>query len=170
MSVSESQGKVRWAELIHRDNIHRISAGIFVHIWTQLSGNNAVLYYIVYIFEMAGLTGNTKLIASSVQYIINVVFTLPAILFLDRMGRRPALIGGAFFMMIWLYATAGVMAQYGHYVPGGFDGSSAVTWTMDSTNTEAKAALHLGTNLLVLSFRDLSYSTARKSSIHRNIG
>ncbi|KAJ5601939.1 hypothetical protein N7510_011473 [Penicillium lagena] len=152
MSISESQGKVRWAELIHRDNIHRISAGIFVHIWTQLSGNNAVLYYIVYIFEMAGLTGNTKLIASSVQYIINVVFTLPAILFLDRLGRRPALIGGAFFMMIWLYATAGVMAQYGHYVPGGFDGSSAVTWTMDSTNTKAKAAVIAFTYLLVATY------------------
>ncbi|EHK26748.1 uncharacterized protein TRIVIDRAFT_33863 [Trichoderma virens Gv29-8] len=125
MAVAESQGEVKWAELIHPDNIHRISNGIFVHIWTQLSGNNALLYYIVYIFQMAGLTGNVKLIASSVQYIINVVFTLPAIFFLDRIGRRPALIGGAFFMMIWLYSTAGVMAQYGHYVPGGFDGSTA---------------------------------------------
>lgn len=44
MSVSESEGKVRWVELIHHDNIHRISAGIFVHIWTQLTGNNAGSY------------------------------------------------------------------------------------------------------------------------------
>ncbi|KAK4071904.1 hypothetical protein Trihar35433_3968 [Trichoderma harzianum] len=152
MAVSESQGEVKWAELIHPDNIHRISNGIFVHIWTQLSGNNALLYYIVYIFQMAGLTGNVKLIASSVQYIINVVFTLPAILFLDRIGRRPALIGGAFFMMIWLYSTAGVMAQYGHYVPGGFDGSSAVTWTMNDDAKSAKAAVIAFTYLLVATY------------------
>lgn len=61
---------------------------------------------------MAGLMGNVKLIASSVQY-INVIFTLPVIFFLDHIGRHPALIGGAFFMMIWLYSTASVMARYG---------------------------------------------------------
>ncbi|KAL6887164.1 sugar transporter domain-containing protein [Trichoderma longibrachiatum] len=152
MAVAESQGQVTWAELIHRDNILRISNGIFVHIWTQLSGNNALLYYIVYIFQMAGLTGNVKLIASSIQYVINVVFTLPAILLLDRIGRRPALVGGAFFMMIWLYSTAGVMAQYGHHVPGGFDGSSAVTWTMDDDATSAKAAVIAFTYLLVATY------------------
>ena len=29
-----------------------------------------MMYYIVYIFEMAGLTGNQNLVAASIQYII----------------------------------------------------------------------------------------------------
>lgn len=48
---------------------------------------------------MAGLTGNIKLTAASIQYVINVVMTLPAILFLDKIGRRPALLFGSVMMM-----------------------------------------------------------------------
>ncbi len=33
------------------------------------------------------------------------MLTLPAILYLDRVGRRPALIFGAFFMMTWLFIS-----------------------------------------------------------------
>lgn len=42
MEIRRAQGNVRWRELVERKNINRISSGIFVHIWTQLSGNNAV--------------------------------------------------------------------------------------------------------------------------------
>jgi len=46
------------------------------------------MYYITYIFAMAGYSGNANLLASSIQYIINVIMTVPALLFLDRWGRR----------------------------------------------------------------------------------
>lgn len=48
IAVGQSRGDVRWSELIQRENVRRISCGISVHIWTQLSGNNAILYYVVY--------------------------------------------------------------------------------------------------------------------------
>ena len=67
-----------------------------------------IILYHVYIPDV-GLTGNTKLIAASIQYVINVVMTLPAILFLDRIGRRPALVFGSVMMMTWLYATAALL-------------------------------------------------------------
>jgi hypothetical protein len=37
---------------------------------------------------MAGLSGNANLIACSINYVINVGVTIPALLFIDRMGRR----------------------------------------------------------------------------------
>lgn len=37
-------------------------------------------YYITYVFGMAGLTGDINLIASSIQYIINVLTTIPALI------------------------------------------------------------------------------------------
>jgi MFS family permease len=61
---------------------------------------------------MAGL-GSSVLLPSSIQYIINVVMTVPALLFVDRWGRRPTLLVGAFLMMTWLFVNAGLLASYG---------------------------------------------------------
>jgi hypothetical protein len=39
-------------ELFNSRNIIRVHCGIFTHIWSQLSGTNAMMYYIVYIFQV----------------------------------------------------------------------------------------------------------------------
>ncbi|KFZ16938.1 hypothetical protein V502_04819, partial [Pseudogymnoascus sp. VKM F-4520 (FW-2644)] len=50
---------------------------------------------------------------ASIQYIINVVFTLPAIIYLDRWGRRPTLLVGSFLMMVFLLINGALQAVYG---------------------------------------------------------
>jgi MFS family permease len=72
--------------------------------------------YITYIFTMAGL-GNDVLLPSSIQFIINVVMTVPALLYVDRWGRRPTMLAGAFLMMMWLFINAGLLASYGTVPP-----------------------------------------------------
>ena len=54
---------------------------------------------------MQGANIASPLLTASIQYIINVALTLPAILFLDRWGRRPPLVLGAFGMMTWLFIS-----------------------------------------------------------------
>ena len=81
---------------------------------------------------MAGLSGNFALIAASIQYVINVVMTLPALLFMDRWPRRKVMMIGSFVMATWLFIEAALMASYGHAVPGGLNGISSVTWTVDN--------------------------------------
>ena len=72
---------------------------------------------------MAGLTGNALLVSSSIQYIINVVMTIPALIWVDRFGRRPTLLLGSTLMATWLFANAGILATYGEYPgPQGVDG------------------------------------------------
>jgi MFS family permease len=72
---------------------------------------------------MAGLTGNTLLVSSSIQYVINVVMTVPALIYVDRIGRRPTLLIGSTLMATWLFANAGILAVYGEEAPpGGVDG------------------------------------------------
>ncbi|KAF9276656.1 hypothetical protein BGZ88_001587, partial [Linnemannia elongata] len=62
----------------------------------------------------AGITGqNANLQASSIQYVLNVLMTIPAILFIDRWGRRPVLIIGSIFMALWLFLIGGLMGAYG---------------------------------------------------------
>lgn len=152
MELSRAMGEVRWAELVHRDNVQRIMAGVFIHIWTQLSGNNAILFYVSYIFEMTGLSGNIGLIAAGVQYAINVIFTLPAILFLDKIGRRPALMVGSALMMSFLYATAIIMATNGHYVPGGLNGIKTISWVINSGATNAQHGVIACTYMLAAAY------------------
>ena len=41
--------------------------------------------------------------------------TVPALLYMDRWGRRNTLIVGAILMQIWLYANAGLLKTYGNY-------------------------------------------------------
>lgn len=149
---SRALGEVHWSELVRRDNIQRILAGIFVHIWTQLSGNNAILFYVSYIFQMSGLTGNVSLLAAGVQYAVNVLFTLPAIVYIDKIGRRPALMIGSTLMMTFLYATAGVMATNGHSVPGGLNGTKAVSWVINDDAPNAQRAVITCTYLLVAAY------------------
>jgi len=62
---------------------------------------------------MEGAQIASPLLTASVQYIINVALTLPAILFLDKWGRRPPLIIGSFLMMSWLFISGALQQYYG---------------------------------------------------------
>jgi len=51
-------------ELFKPSMLNRLHIGIFTQIWSQLTGMNVMMYYITYVFGMAGLTGNINLVAS----------------------------------------------------------------------------------------------------------
>jgi MFS family permease len=93
------------------------------------------MYYIVYIMKGAGI-GN-ELLTASIQYIINVAMTLPAILWLDRTGRRPALLLGSFGMMSWLFISGAVQAAYGQPKYGDPD----LTWEIKDNKAASKAVV-----------------------------
>ncbi|KUM62043.1 hypothetical protein ACN42_g5086 [Penicillium freii] len=113
---------VSYLELFEPKMIHRTMTGVWTQIWSQLTGMNVMMYYITYVFTMAGYKGDATLLASSIQYIINVIMTVPALIWVDHWGRRPTLLIGATLMMTWMFANAGIMAKYGVVVPDGIDG------------------------------------------------
>ncbi|KAK2776684.1 hypothetical protein FQN52_003431 [Onygenales sp. PD_12] len=139
-----------WLELFRRRNIIRVHCAIFAHIWAQYTGTNAMLYYIVYIFQMAGLTGNNTLLAASIQYVINVVMTVPALIFMDKWSRRRLMMAGSFLMAMWLFTEGALMATYGHAVPGGLNGVKSVTWVV--TNPKASRAIIACSYLFIATF------------------
>lgn len=90
---------------------------------------------------MAGLTGNTLLVSSSIQYVINVAMTVPALLWIDRWGRRLPLLVGAFFMMTFLFVNAGLLAARGRPAPpGGLNGVEAESWEITGAPSKAVIA------------------------------
>ena len=83
-----------------------IFIGILISVFQQFVGINVVLYYATDIFSGMGLTTNAALMQTIIVGAVNVLFTVVAILSVDRFGRRPLLLGGALFM-------AGSMAALG---------------------------------------------------------
>ncbi|KAF2460099.1 sugar transporter [Lineolata rhizophorae] len=94
----------------------RTLAGTSVQMWQQLLGGNVMMYYIVYVFNMAGLTGNVNLYSSSIQYVIFLVTTGITLCIIEKIGRRDMLIYGGILMCAFNFAVGGIMAQYGRSV------------------------------------------------------
>ncbi|KAF9017163.1 hypothetical protein BGZ52_005290, partial [Haplosporangium bisporale] len=127
-----------YAELFRKPAVRRVFLGMTLQSWSQLTGMNVAMYYIVFIFQGAGITGeNANLQASSIQYVLNVLFTIPAILFIDRWGRRPVLIAGSTFMALWLFLIGGLMGKYGSATS--FDGNKTTTWAIQDNDAASHA-------------------------------
>ncbi|EKJ68417.1 hypothetical protein FPSE_11425 [Fusarium pseudograminearum CS3096] len=108
---------VTYLDLFKPNMLNRTIIGVFTQIWSQLTGMNVMMYYISYVFSMAGYSGNANLLASSIQYIINVLMTIPALLWMDKWGRRPTFLIGAALMCTWMFANAGILAAHGTIIP-----------------------------------------------------
>ncbi|KAL2814354.1 general substrate transporter [Aspergillus cavernicola] len=139
-----------YLDLFRPHMIWRTHIIVFVQVWCQLTGINAILYYITYIFGMAGLSGSSNLVASSISSVINVVVTIPGLVFLDRIGRRPFLIGGSISLTIWWAVCAGLMGGYGNPAPpGGLNNIREQSWVI--TGAPAKVVIACS-YLIVASF------------------
>lgn len=115
VEIESTETNSYW-ELYTRKNIYRTFTAMFCQCFQQLTGGNVVMYYVVYVFQMAGLTGSVNLISSSVQYIIFLVFTIPTLFMMDKVGRRTLMVWGAVAMAICMYIIGAVLAQKGEYV------------------------------------------------------
>jgi MFS family permease len=56
--------------------------------FNQLSGINAIIYYAPRIFEMTGLGTSSSLLSTAGIGLVNFIFTLVAIRFIDKVGRK----------------------------------------------------------------------------------
>ncbi|KAK4119518.1 general substrate transporter [Parathielavia appendiculata] len=111
LRFEREQAKSSFKTLVQPRIFKRVLLGMSIQMWSQLSGMNIMMYYIVYIMEGAQIA--SPLATASIQYVINVALTLPAIIFLDKWGRRPSLILGAFGMMTWLFISGALQQYYG---------------------------------------------------------
>jgi len=136
--VERTEGAKSYLDLLKPGNPRRVFLGCALQMWSQLSGMNVMMYYIIYVFQGAGLTGvRGNLIADSVQYVLNVALTVPAIIYIDRWGRRPMLLCGTLAMGFWLYLVGGLQGRFGHW--GEIDG--AAVWMISNNDAATKAII-----------------------------
>ena len=75
-----------------------IFIGIMLSVFQQFVGINVVLYYAGNIFRNMGASTDSSLLQTIIVGAINLLFTVVAILSVDRFGRKPLMILGALCM------------------------------------------------------------------------
>lgn len=84
--VSEEQG--RFAELFEARFRRPLLVAVFLMLFSQFSGINAIMYYSTKIFTTAGIGVKDSFMSSVIVGLVNVLFTFVAMAFVDRAGRR----------------------------------------------------------------------------------
>ncbi len=81
-----------------------IIVGILLSVFQQFVGINVALYYAPRIFESMGAGKDASMMQTVIMGLVNVVFTVVAIMTVDRWGRKPLLIVGSIGMAIGMFA------------------------------------------------------------------
>lgn len=104
------------SKLFRRVHARAIFLGLAMGIFCQLTGINAVLYFLNDIFAGAGLSSVSGSLRGVAIGSTNLVFTVFAMLFIDRFGRKFLLIVGSIAMASMLVPIA-ILFQVGSH-PG----------------------------------------------------
>lgn len=106
-------------ELFSRSFRPVLIIGVFLAVFQQITGINVFLYYAPEIFKsIAGSSMDAALLQTILIGAVNLLFTVMAILLVDRVGRRPLMIIGSIGMCISLGAlgVASWMNQTGAWL------------------------------------------------------
>ncbi|KAH8110541.1 general substrate transporter [Phellopilus nigrolimitatus] len=102
-----------WTRLFSRKYIDRVFIGITMMFFQQWSGINALLYYGPLLMRRIGLEGDTaELLGSGGIGIVQFLAVVPAILYIDRLGRKPLLLWGGVVMGFAHLVIALLVYQY----------------------------------------------------------
>ncbi len=81
-----------------------IIIGILLSVFQQFVGINVALYYAPRIFESMGAEKDASMMQTVVMGLVNVIFTVVAIMTVDKWGRKPLLMVGSIGMAIGMFA------------------------------------------------------------------
>lgn len=100
-----------WRDLLQPTVKAALVVGVGLAILQQVSGINTVIYYAPTIIQFTGVDSSGAAILAAVGIgVVNVGTTVVAIFLLDRVGRRPFLLGGTVVMALALASLAVVFA------------------------------------------------------------
>jgi MFS family permease len=91
--------------------------------YSKLTQIDVILYFAPIVFSQAGFPSRQgSFLASGISGIINFIFTIPAQLYVDKVGRRKPLLAGSLIISIALLTLGSLYAKYGQPLPNGTTG------------------------------------------------
>ena len=111
-SLAETAKNVKEPLLQHKYS-RPVKLAVAIATFNQLSGINALMYYAPHIFRMAGAGTDSSLAQAVAVGCTNLVFTLIALLVIDKIGRRKIMVVGSIGYIVSLAATAAAFYRYG---------------------------------------------------------
>jgi SP family arabinose:H+ symporter-like MFS transporter len=100
-TLKQEKGTI--AELFSPGLRMAIIVGLFLAIFSQITGINAIMYYAPEIFKSIGFATESALFQTVIIGSFNVIFTFVAIWLIDRAGRKTLLLFGVSGMAICLF-------------------------------------------------------------------
>ncbi|MDI8654896.1 MFS transporter, partial [Salmonella enterica subsp. enterica serovar Anatum] len=81
-----------------------IVIGVMLSVFQQFVGINVVLYYAPEVFKTLGASTDVALLQTIIVGVINLSFTVLAIMTVDKFGRKPLQIIGALGMALGMFS------------------------------------------------------------------
>lgn len=103
---NENKEKVSFLELFRPALTLVLTIGIVISVLQQITGINSVFFYAPMIFEQTGIGTDASFVQAILIGITNLVFTILAMLFIDRFGRKPLLTFGVTGIALSMFLLA----------------------------------------------------------------
>jgi MFS family permease len=149
-------GRVSPRTLLHPSLRLVMTIGISVGILQQITGINAVFFYAPMIFEQSGIGTNASFMQAVLVGLVNLALTVVAIMFIDRLGRRPLLGFGLTGIAVCMLTLA-----YGF---------GSATYTLDRDAIEALPPEIDRQQVSVLADTTFESDTEFRDAVHAAIG
>ncbi len=120
-SASEAERRMSWRALVRPKLRPMLTVGLVLALAQQFVGVNTVIYYAPTILADTGLSASGSLARTVLVGVTNVVFTVVAVLLLDRVGRRKLLLTGTVGIIVGLvtlaaYFTSTTLQEHAGYL------------------------------------------------------
>jgi len=81
--------------LSERSTVFAVMCAVLLAVFNQLSGINVIMYYAADDLPAAGASADASMLQAVAVGATNMVFTIVAMFFIDRLGRKTLLLTGA---------------------------------------------------------------------------
>ncbi|GIV58891.1 MAG: hypothetical protein KatS3mg042_1804 [Rhodothermaceae bacterium] len=152
---SREQAGTRVRELWHPALRLPLLVALVVAITQQVTGVNAVYFYAPSIFEQSGVGTDAAFAQAIWVGLINVVFTVVAMVLIDRVGRKPLLVGG----------LAGVLVSMGVVAYGFHRATYELTPEAAASLPETVETVRLEPLIGVVYPNDVAYKQALRQAL-----
>jgi MFS family permease len=106
IEAEKKLGKAKLGALFHRSMRLVLTIGITIGILQQITGINAVFFYAPMIFEQSGIGTNASFMQAVLVGLMNVAFTVVAILYIDLLGVGVTGIAVCMFLLSYGFGSA----------------------------------------------------------------